>query len=100
MAKMLNLSAASNRGDSRPMNITCLIFSNGKKAWNLSKRFDAGLTRVQVAGRLKNHNSGINKSENGGGHVDVIQVVESCNISGVSTSQLRDSAGLERRPPL
>ncbi len=61
-------------------------------------RKNAGLTQVEVAQKLQNHNSYISKSENGERRVDVVELVDFCKIYGISVTQLLQSCGLEAQP--
>jgi len=61
-------------------------------------RKNAGLTQVEVAKKLRNHNSYTSKSENGERRVDVVELVDFCQIYGISVSQLLQSCGLEALP--
>lgn len=57
-------------------------------------RIDAGLTQVEVAKKLNNHNSYISKSETGERRVDVVELVDFCKIYGISVSELLASCKL------
>lgn len=61
-------------------------------------RKNAGLTQVEVAQKLRNHNSYISKSEKGERRVDVVELVDLCQIYGITVSQLLQSCGLESPP--
>ena len=57
-------------------------------------RKDAGLTQEQVAHKLSNHASYISKCESGERRIDVIELVDFCQLYGVTVGSLLARAGI------
>jgi transcriptional regulator with XRE-family HTH domain len=57
-------------------------------------REDAGLTQLDVAGKLEVYASYVSKCESGERRIDVIELAEFCRLYGIGLADLLKSAGL------
>jgi transcriptional regulator with XRE-family HTH domain len=55
----------------------------------------AGLTQLDVAGRLGTYASYVSKCESGERRIDVVELAEFCRLYGVKLPELLKAAGIE-----